>query len=103
MLIAQELKSLLDNEHKFNKFTTTAFKMADKDDSGQINSEELYSILYTISTDIGANPPSREDAKEIVVHLDTDRSGTISLNEFKTLIKDILKTMTDDENKMTEI
>jgi Ca2+-binding EF-hand superfamily protein len=77
--------------------------MADKDDSGQINSEELYSILYTISTDIGANPPSREDAKEIVVHLDTDRSGTISLNEFKTLIKDILKTMTDDENKMTEI
>ena len=77
--------------------------MADKDDSGQINSEELYSILYTISTDIGANPPSREDAKEIVVHLDTDRSGTISLDEFKTLIKDILKTMTDDENKMTEI
>jgi Ca2+-binding EF-hand superfamily protein len=77
--------------------------MADKDDSGEINSEELYSILYTISTDIGANPPSREDAKEIVVHLDTDRSGTISLDEFKTLIKDILKTMTDDENKMTEI
>ena len=39
----------------------------------------------------------------MLVHLDTDRSGTISLDEFKTLIKDILKTMTDDENKMTEI
>jgi Ca2+-binding EF-hand superfamily protein len=73
--------------------------MADKDSSGQINYEELYSILYTISTDIGANPPSKEDAKEIVVHLDTDRSGTISLTEFKILIKDILKTMTSDENK----
>ena len=99
MLIAKELKSLLDNEHKFNKFTATAFKMADKDDSGFINSEELYTILYKISTDIGANPPSKEDAKEIVVHLDTDRSGTISLEEFKTLIKDILKTMTADENQ----
>ena len=74
--------------------------MADKDNSGLINSEELYNILYTISTDIGANPPSKEDAKEIVVHLDTDRSGKISLDEFKTLIKDILKTMTADENKL---
>lgn len=100
MLIAKELQSLLKNEHKFNKFTTTAFQMADTDNSGLINSEELYNILYTISTDIGANPPSKEDAKEIVVHLDTDRSGKISLDEFKTLIKDILKTMTADENKM---
>jgi Ca2+-binding EF-hand superfamily protein len=100
MLIAKELQSLLQNEHKFNKFTSTAFKMADTDNSGLINSEELYNILYTISTDIGANPPSKEDAKEIVVHLDTDRSGTISLDEFKTLIKDILKTMTADENKL---
>ena len=100
MLIAKELQSLLQNEHKFNKFTSTAFKMADKDNSGLINSEELYNILYTISTDIGANPPSKEDAKEIVVHLDTDRSGTISLDEFKALIKDILKTMTADENKL---
>ena len=100
MLIAKELQSLLQNEHKFNKFTSTAFKMADKDNSGLINSEELYNILYTISTDIGANPPSKEDAKEIVVHLDTDRSGTISLDEFKTLIKDILQTMTADENKL---
>ena len=100
MLIAKELQSLLQNEHKFNKFTSTAFKMADKDNSGLINSEELYNILYTISTDIGANPPSKEDAKEIVVHLDTDRSGTISLDEFKTLIKDILKSMTADENKL---
>ena len=98
MLIAKELKSLLENEHKFNKFTETTFKMADKDDSGQINSEELYSILYVISTDIGANPPSKEDTKEIVIHLDTDRSGTISINEFKTLIKDILRTMTAEEN-----
>ena len=49
---------------------------------------------------MGENMGIREDAKEIVVHLDTDRSGTISLDEFKTLIKDILKTMTADENKL---
>ena len=100
MLLVRELESLLKNEHKFNKFVSDCFKMADTDNSGLINSEELYNILYTISTDIRANPPSKEDTKEIVVHLDTDRSGKISLDEFKTLIKDILKTMTADENKV---
>ena len=100
MLISKELKSLLDNEHRFNKFTEKSFSSVDKDNSGTINGEELYQILYTISTDIGASPPSREDVKEVVFHLDTDRSGEIDLSEFRTLIKDILKTMTADENKL---
>ena len=98
MLISKELKSLLENEHKFNKFTETTFNSVDKDKSGSINAEELFEILYKISTDIGANPPSREDLKEVIIHLDTDRSGEIDLVEFRTLIRDILKTMTADEN-----
>ena len=100
MLIAKELKSLLENEHRFNKFTETTFNSVDKDKSGTITSEELYQILYTISADIGANPPSREDIKEVIFHLDTDRSGELELSEFRTLIRDILRTMTDDENKL---
>ena len=102
MLIARELKALLENEYKFNKFTSTTFKMADTDNSGQINSVELYNILYKISLDIGAEPPSKEDTRDIVIHLDTDRSGKISLKEFKTLIRDILRTMTDDENRLNK-
>ena len=102
MLIARELKALLENEYKFNKFTSTTFKMADTDNSGQSNSVELYNILYKISLDIGAEPPSKEDTRDIVIHLDTDRSGKISLKEFKTLIRDILRTMTDDENRLNK-
>ena len=102
MLIARELKALLENEYKFNKFTSTTFKMADTDNSGQINSVELYNILYKISLDIGAEPPSKEDTRDIVIHLDTDRSGKISLKEFKTIIRDILRTMTDDENRLNK-
>ena len=103
MIISKELKSLLENEHRFNKFTETTFKSVDKDDSGTITSEELYQILYQISSDIGANPPSREDIKEVIFHLDTDRSGELELSEFRTLIKDILKTITADENKLRPI
>ena len=31
MLIAKELKSILENEHKFNNFTTTTLNLTDKD------------------------------------------------------------------------
>ena len=99
MLISKELQSLLSNEHKFNKFTETTFKSVDKNSSGLIDGEELYEILYKISSDVGANAPSREDVKEVVFHLDTDRSGSIYLAEYRILIKDILKTMISDENK----
>ena len=98
MLISKELQSILNNEHKFNKFTEKTFNSVDKNSSGFIDGEELYEILYKISSDVGANAPSREDIKEVLFHLDTDRSGTIDLTEFRMLIKDILKIMTSDEN-----
>ena len=99
MLISKELESLLKNEHKFNKFTETSFNSVDKNNSGLIDGEELYEILYKISSDIGANAPSREDVKEVLFHLDTDHSGSIDLTEFRILIKDILKIMISDDNK----
>ena len=98
MLIAKEFKSLLENEHRFNKFTETTFNSLDKDNSGTITSEELYQVLYQISSDIGANPPSREDIKEVIFHLDTDRSGELELSEFRILMKDILKALISDDN-----
>ena len=101
MIIVREFKAILENEHRFKKFTEGIFRSVDKDGSGKINSEELYQALYKISIDIGANPPSREDTKDIVFHLDKDRSGEIELSEFRTLISDILKSLTSDESKMS--
>ena len=79
-----------------------SFNGADSNKTGTITSDELYQILYTISIDIGANPPSKEDIKDVIFHLDKDRSGELELNEFRTLMKDILKTVTADENEIVE-
>ena len=49
--------------------------------------------MAQISGDLGVDPPSQEEVKEVLNHLDTDKSGKIDFNEFLVLIKDVLKAM----------
>ena len=37
---------------------------------------------------MGADPPTKEDVKEVLKYLDTDNSGKIEFTEFEVLIKD---------------
>ena len=54
--------------------------------------------MQQISSDMGAEPPSKEDVKEVLEHLDTDHSGKIDFNEFSVLIKDVLNAMIEDDS-----
>ena len=49
--------------------------------------------MAQISSDMGAEPPTKEDVKEVLEHLDEDHSGTIDFDEFKLLIIDTLKAL----------
>ncbi len=51
-----------------------------------------------ISQDMGAEPPTKEDVKEVMEHLDTDHSGQIDFEEFSQLIKDVLSAMVEEAN-----
>ena len=73
-----------------------AFDSVDTDHSGEIDEKELTQVMQQISADMGAEPPSAEDVKEVMEHLDTDKSGQIDFNEFKVLIKDVLKAMVEE-------
>ncbi len=53
--------------------------------------------MEQISNDMGAEAPSKEDVKEVLDHLDTDHSGKIDFNEFKVLIRDVLKAMIEED------
>ena len=44
--------------------------------------------LSQISSDVGADPPIKENVKEVFKYLDTDNSGKIEFTEFEVLIKD---------------
>ena len=87
------IKGIVDDEVELDKVVKQAFNSVDTDGSGQIDETELEKVMAQISSDMGAEPPTKEDVKEVLDHLDKDRSGKIEINEFKELIKDILQAL----------
>ena len=91
--MSDAIKEILNNEKKLNEVAKVAFDSVDTDRSGQIDQEELEKVMAQISQDMGAEPPSKEDVKEVLEHLDEDHSGKIEFKEFQLLITDILKAL----------
>jgi Ca2+-binding EF-hand superfamily protein len=94
--MSKAIKDILSNEKKFNEVAKVAFDSVDTDKSGQIDGCELEKVMVQIATDMGADPPTKEDVMEVLEHLDTDKSGKISFDEFKVLIRDVLEAMLED-------
>ena len=87
------IKSIVEDENALDQIAKKAFDNVDRDKSGEIDEYELEKIMAQISSDMGAEPPTKEDVKEVLEHLDSDHSGKIEFKEFKELIIDILKAL----------
>ena len=87
------IREILNNEDQLHEITKLAFDSVDTDGSGSIDQYELESVLAKISNDMGADPPSKDDVKELLKFLDTDKSGKIEFKEFEVLIKNALESM----------
>ena len=96
--MSEAIKEILNNEKKLNEVAKVGFDSVDTDRSGQIDQEELEKVMSQISQDMGAEPPSKEDVKEVLEHLDTDHSGKIDFEEFSQLIKDVLNAMIEEDS-----
>lgn len=94
--MSKAIKDILANEKKLTEVAKIAFDSVDTDKSGQIDGNELEKVMVQIASDIGADPPSKEDVMEVMEHLDEDKSGKIDFNEFKVLIRDVLEAMLDE-------
>ena len=91
--MVDSIRDILNDPKKLNEITKTSFDLVDLDKSGTIDEFELEKILSQISSDMGADPPTKEDVKEVLKYLDTDNSGKIDFKEFEVLIKDVLAAM----------
>ena len=92
------INKILNNNALLEEVTKRAFDSVDTDKSGKIEIKELKEILLQISSDFGTEQPNDEDIGKIMEILDTDKSGTIELGEFQVLIKDILKSMANQNS-----
>ena len=87
-------KSWLTSTKYFNKAIDTSFDMIDVDKSGDVTLEELYAGLLLIhlkmAVYVGApacRPASKQYVSEIFQLLDKDDSGTLTKEEFATVMK----------------
>ena len=86
---------LVNEDDLLDEITKIAFDSVDTDKSGYIDSRELEKILAQISSDMEAEPPTKEDVKEILKDLDANDNGKIEIDEFKKLVKNILTALAD--------
>jgi Ca2+-binding EF-hand superfamily protein len=87
------IKDILLDRNKLIQISKIAFDSADTDNSGSIDENELGEILIKFATNFNREPPTKDEIKEVMRHLNGDESGKITFNEFIFLIKDILYAM----------
>ena len=89
------IRDILTNEKKLNDIVKVTFDSVDTDKSGLIDEEELAKVMTQISLDMETEPPTKEDVRKCLEHLDADHSGKIDCREFKILIRDVLGALLD--------
>ncbi len=87
------IESVIKNKEELQKIIDQAFESVDINHDESIDEAELEKILVQITCDMGAEPPTKEDVKEVMEALDTDRSNSIDKKEFGELIKNILTAL----------
>ena len=76
------IESVINNKEELQKIIDQAFASVDQNNDKSIDEAELEKILVQITCDMGAEPPTKEDVKEVMEALDTDRSNSIDKEEF---------------------
>ena len=61
------------------EYLQTVFNMFDTDESGKINSVEIFKLLGTVNM---SDMPTEEQIKEYITEIDIDGDGEINFHEF---------------------
>ncbi len=91
--MAEQLKKILEDEEKLNEIVKVAFDNVNTDKSGKISKEQLGSMMSQISKDLGHEGPQQLEIDEVFNYLDSKKSNFLDTDDFKVLIKDVLKNM----------
>ena len=67
------------------------FKAADTNKNGKIEKEELKAVLDKNCKELGVDPPTDEELNQKMKELDYDGNGTLDMNEYSILVKEIVK------------
>ena len=93
MATPEEIRAILSDHRRFNEIVQSSFNSVDVDLSGAIDKQELKNTMISLAGDIGMNKPSDSEVESLFKELDINGDGSISLDEFKVLIRGVLELM----------
>jgi len=82
-----KLEAMLKNEALIKATARNIFKSFDTDADGNLDRNELEKIYEKFATDLGITPPPKEEIDDVYNHMDHDKDGVISLDEFVVLFR----------------
>ncbi len=94
------VQDILADVKKFEEVARAAFDSVDTDRSGEIDGKELGKIMNQLAKETNTVAPSAKEVQEVLEALDEDKSGKISYDEFKVLIREVLQHMAEDEEEL---
>ena len=81
-----KLKSILNDEKKYNEYSDKAFDKVDKDKSGYIEKKELGKLIQDLINKLRKETTIPENKVEIIIKtIDTDGDEKISKEEFRKI------------------
>ena len=85
--------NVLNNPDSFNQVVDELFKFCDSNNSGNIDSDELYLAACNIFEQINHKIPTKEQTDELLKKVDADKSGKLDRDEFANLIRFFLSSL----------
>mmetsp|Transcript_27597 Transcript_27597/g.31774 ORF Transcript_27597/g.31774 Transcript_27597/m.31774 type:complete len:97 (-) Transcript_27597:277-567(-) len=93
-----EIETILQDESLIKEIVEEAFRLVDEDGSGSIDIMEFKKVIEDTAKELNLDFPEESEIVEVMHELDCNQDGTISLDEFETLIKLILDAMKPKKN-----
>ena len=87
------ISEIIKDKHKLRKITEAAFKAVDMDGSGFLERNELELVMENVARDIGVDKPTKDEVDEVLIELDENGDGKLSIDEFQVLIEQVLDMM----------
>lgn len=92
----EEIKAILADEGKLHLVTKAVFDQVDEDGSGQIDKNEFKKAMHLVAGEAGLPLPTEEQVDSALRNLDADNSGTLSVDEFKKLVRALLQALAEE-------
>ena len=94
--MAEAYVKILEDEEKLDEISKIAFDNVNTNKSGEIDKSQLESMMNQIFSDLSNELPTKKEVDEVFDYLDSKKKGTLSLEDFKVLVKDIIKSMIEE-------